>query len=142
MKYFLATISLFVLASAVGCSSNEISDLTVATLQAKVERGRSLFLEKNYDAALPVLTEATKSSYVGHEQLVELLLMKARCNLYTGKIDEALTDIEYAEQGAEDLSDIHLVRYEYWRKKGDAAKAEESLQIAQTMNPEIRVPIQ
>lgn len=74
------------------------------------------------------------------DQLCEAYLLRSRCHSANGKLDEALADIEYAEQGSPNPSVWHFSRSVYFAAKGDATKSKSEFAIARRFNPTLKIP--
>ena len=72
------------------------------------------------------------------DQLCEAYLLRSRCHSASGKLEEALADIEFAEQGSPNPSVWHFSRSVYFAAKGDAAKSKSEFAIARRLNPSLK----
>jgi tetratricopeptide (TPR) repeat protein len=131
---------LLLLSIHVGCSSSAIPSSVVESSQSKFDQAQSLLALKDYAGALPLLDEAIANGGLDADFAFDSIVSRARCYIELGKLPEALADIDSAAAGATDMAIIHGLRYQYWMKSGESAKAQAELRLAQKMNPSFRVP--
>ncbi len=130
----------FLLSVYVGCSGSGIPSAVVESSQSKFDQAQALLNVKDFAGALPLLEQAIANGGLDADFAFESMVARARCYIELGKLPEALAEIENISAGAADMTVIHGLRYQYWMKSGDSAKAQSELQLAQKINPNFRIP--
>jgi len=123
-----------------GCASKAIPESVLVSAQNKYAQVESLIAVKDYTTAIPLLDELITGGGLNPDFAVNCFLMRSKCYLEQGNLAEALKDIEMVASGAGDMSVVHGLRYIYWTKMGDPAKAQTELRLAQQMNPQFKLP--
>ncbi len=94
----------------------------------------------NASEAFAKVDAAIRQGGLNPDQLCEAYLLRARCYSADGKLDEALADLEFAEQGSPNPSMRHYSRGVYFAAKGEAAKAKSEFTTARKLNPALKLP--
>jgi len=124
-----------------GCSQDgRIEPKLAAQVLGDLERARGLCAAGDYTAALPILDACFASGALDTASLGELMVMRATAWIQTGAMDQGLAEIDSFEQIADDLSVVHGLRYLYWKKQGNEAKAAAELRVAQQIRPGYQPP--
>ncbi len=132
--------TLFLLLLVAGCSSKAIPPEKIGDAQVKFDQAEGLLKAKDYAAALPVLDEVIAEGLLGPDFSASSFVMRANCRLELGNLSGAMEDIDVSSLGVGDMSIIHGLRYKYWMKSGDSAKAQAELRLAQQVNPQFSLP--
>ena len=133
-------VAVFPLMVFVGCwSETQMSENIIVDARTSYEQSIETFKQKNFEASIPLLTQALDGGLVNVE-IIDVLLMRAKCYMATQEMSLALADLESAERGVEETSqmaEVHALLSLYYRKSGNVAKSESELQKAQTIDPNI-----
>lgn len=137
----LVGICMAALLCAAGCRSNSgLSASQIQSAQVLLDEALAGDKEGNAAEAFAKVDAAITQGGLNPDQLCEAYLLRARCYSADGKLDEALADLELADQGSPNSSMRHYSRGVYFAAKGDAAKAKSEFATARKLNPALKLP--
>lgn len=122
---------LFMLLLATGCKKAPIESGKLENAQESYDAALESFEAKSWSSAAQSLTSAIDAGGLSPDQYAEALVMRAECYLNEKKFDEAIADLEKAEQGYGDLARLYELKAQVFDAKGDSASAQKARQAAQ-----------
>jgi len=143
---FWKSIVVFALLFISGCSTdNQIPENVLVKARASYEEGVLLVKQKDYEAAIPRLTDAINNGALANTEIVNSLLMRAKSYLFTQNSNLALEDINTVMRGVEETAQIaeaHAMKSLYLKKSGELPKADAEFQKAQSIDPNVKAVTQ
>jgi tetratricopeptide (TPR) repeat protein len=123
-----------------GCGNGQPSELSVAQTMQKLHDADEAFERKDYNGALPLLTEAIAGPGLHADMLGDAYRKRAVCHLELGDLDQAGKDLEKAEEGGAVGASYYETLGRLALKQGDKSRAKEAYAQAIAADPNTSVP--
>ena len=125
-----------------GCSSDtQIPESVLVKARMSFEDGILSVRQKEYEAAIPLLTDALNNGALINTEIIDTFLARAKAYIFTQQLNLALDDINSALRGVEDTSQIaklYAMRSLYYKKSSDLPKSDAEFQLAQSIDPNVQ----
>ena len=124
--------ALLLVAVGIGCQKQAAPDV-FANSQNSYAEAQTLIQNKEYEAAVELLTAAITGGGLDPEFFGQARLQRATCLARLGRYQEAYADLEIAAQGAAP-DQVHLVRCFVYEKEGKKSEAADEFRKAKSFN--------
>ena len=123
-----------------GCGGGRPADPeALADAQSSYDQALVEIESGNHAAALELLVTAlAPGGGLPPDLYTDALVQRAVCYARAEQFDEALADLELAEQGVSDLSTVGVARAYVYRKQGKLAEAKREMSAAKKINRKAR----
>lgn len=122
-----------------GCGGSSTANVT-QTSENNYQLGVQEFEKKNYEEASRQLTIALTGGGLNADLGGQALLMRAKCHIELGRLDDALQDLELARSSPAPAEEVLVAKGEIAIKRGDLEKARSLYTKARTINSSIAWP--
>ena len=122
-----------------GCGG-ELSKSDLQSAQSAAEKATELEKSGSYAEAFPLVDGAITKGGLNPDQLSEAYLLRARCRCAAGKLEEAVRDIGFAEQGSPNPVSWHFSRAILLAKQHKAAESKAEFAKAVRIDPKLKMP--
>ena len=123
-----------------GCTDRRGGVPYNASAESLVEQGIAAAEKGDWETAIDFLTAGLESGRLAVDFVSQALVARARCQAALGKLDLASADLDEAEPGIEDVSELHAARGDLWLTRGDLKNAKAEYERARKLNPRIAIP--
>ncbi len=136
--YSVRLLLAIVLTCAIGCGSKPLDETVAADSAAAYQQAMEAYDAEEYAASSDLLDAALADAGLPPDIYVDALIKRAICRARTERYDEALTDLQEAEQGPINLAVVHATRSYVFRKQGKKAESRSELAAAKKIDRRIR----
>lgn len=132
-------ISALLLLFSLGCGG-AVSKNVIQSAQVSLDSAVDLEKGGKYAEAIPLISSAIAQGGLNADQFCEAYLLRARCYSYEGKLDEAMKDIEAAEQGSPNPANWHYSRAIVFAKQNKSTESKAEFAKAVKIDPKLKMP--
>ena len=124
-----------------GCGSSSGPSAQAVDASISASNGFAAIDEEVWEVAEAELTAAIDANVLSGDQYEEAMLGRVRARLRSDNLDAAEEDLALLEEGAAAMDQVLSLQAELQLKRGDAAAAKKTVQLARKINRNVVAPV-
>lgn len=123
-----------------GCSAGQQPSSEIATSEGGYDEAVIAFEASEFQKAEAHLSAAIDAGGLNPDLVVDAYLLRAEARTELEKLDEAMADLAFVEQGVPDLGRFHKLRGDILLAQGDKVGARKAFKNARQIDKSIKLP--